>query len=263
MNEFVLANRGVIMVSGVDSASFLQGLITNDIKKASEDTLIYTMMLSPQGRFVTDFFIQKIEDGFLLDTPKSFLQDILRRLTSYKLRSKVEIADVSDKFDVVASFIKLDNTYIQDPRDKAMGYRSLSHDLSIKDCSNMDDYEKHRIQLKIPDAEKDFILERSFPLEYGAIELNAIDFQKGCYVGQEVTARTHHLGTIRKVLMNLEIEQNEIQPAKGAEITSDGKRIGIVLGINNHVGLALVYKEEYDKCISKAFLADNVNIKLF
>jgi folate-binding protein YgfZ len=263
MHDFVLVNRGVIKVSGSDARSFLQGLITNDIAKATEDSLMYAMLLSPQGRFLTDFFILKDNDSYFLDVALFNLQDTLKRLTNYVLRSKVEITDLSGKYQVIASFVKLDDTWFVDPRNKAMGFRKFS-DESIKvNASSFIEYEKYRIKLKIPDAGEDFIFDKSFPLEYGAIELNAIDFLKGCYVGQEVTARTYHRGVVRKGLMNFEIAQADVLLSKGTEITADGQKIGIVLGINNQCGLALVNTEDYNQSREHELLANNISVKLF
>lgn len=302
-NYHILENRAVIQISGIDASVFLQGLITNNITKVGSDKLVYAMMLSPQGRFLTDFFILKKEDGYLLDAAKFNLPDIVKRLNNYKLRAKVEINDVSLQYKVLASADKLDSLFFIDPRNKEMGYRKLSNDLIAVNIPNgfqeldwkiraersectktymrtrgseifknqilkgegynkpFDEYEQLRIKLRIPDAEADFIYDRSFPLEYGAVELNAIDFLKGCYVGQEVTARTYHLGVIRKKIMNLEIGAHVLPPRKGIEIMADGKKIGIVLGINNQCGLALVNTEDYNRSTEHELLADNISVK--
>ena len=262
-NYQTLENRGVIKVSGLDSRLFLQGLITNDINKASCDKLTYAMMLSPQGRFLTDFFILKNGDGYLLDSARFNLLDIVNRLNNYRLRAKVEISDISSECKVLASSQKLDNFFLQDPRNEAMGYRKIATDFEQVNGRSFDEYEKTRIKLKIPDAEADFIYDKSFPLEFGAVELNAIDFLKGCYVGQEVTARTYHIGVIRKKLMNLEIQPQSLPLLKGTEITANSQKIGIVLGTNNCLGLALVKMDDYNAHSNQKLFADNIPIKLY
>jgi folate-binding protein YgfZ len=262
-NYHVLDNRGVIQITGDDSSDFLQGLISNNINKAEYDKLIYAMMLSPQGRFLTDYFILKIEGGYLLDTTSYNLPEIIKKLNNYKLRSKVEIADVSGKYRVLASLEKIDSQFSQDPRNKEIGFRKITEDFSQLQIEPFNEYESLRIKLKIPDAQLDFIYDRSFPLEYGSVELNAIDFLKGCYVGQEVTARIFHLGVIRKKLMNLEIHSSEFIPAKGTEITVDNQKIGIVLGVNHKSGLALVNIEDYNKVKGKPLVANNISVNLY
>jgi folate-binding protein YgfZ len=236
--QSVLSNRGVLKIVGKDAESFLQGLITNDVRKASKDSLLYSMMLNPQGRFLYDFFILKIDDGFLLDCPKNYLQEIIKKLKMYKLRSEVEILETA--YSVLISDVLQDGFFI-DPRSSNMGWRTISD--SVVD-SNVRDYEITRIKNLVPDAEKDFIYNKSFPLEYGANNLNAIDYKKGCYVGQEVTARTNYRGVVRKKLFSFE---SDVVIDKESEIKVGDNKIGIVLGMFENLGLCLLNTEEYEK----------------
>lgn len=255
----VLSNRGVLKITGKDSAAFLQGLISNDINKASSTTFIYAMLLSPQGRFLYDFFILKILDGYLLDCPKDSVQEIIKKLQMYKLRSEVTVEDLSDSYSVLASNKQLNNYYI-DPRTELIGYRAILQNQGNA-SSDMSEYEIKRIKNLLPDAEKDFIYNKSFPLEYGANNLNAIDYKKGCYVGQEVTARTNYRGVVRKKLLSFSSKQ---PIEKGIEIRDKENKIGTTLGMFRDYGLCLLNIEDYEKCsmTKPTFLAGEIKITI-
>jgi folate-binding protein YgfZ len=229
---FLLENRAVIKISGEDRVTFLQGLITNDVTKATSHSLLYGLMLNPQGRFLYDFFIQESADKLLLDVPKPYLEEIIKKFKMYKLRSQVEIA--ISPLKVYATSLPKPG-FLQDPRCTTIGFRAMLE--SAADASEpFAIYEEQRIKNCLPDAEQDFFEDKSFPLEYGMDKLNAIDFNKGCYVGQEVTARTYHLGTIRKGLYRYYGPTVE----KGMEITANSNKLGITLG----KGLCLLRHED-------------------
>jgi hypothetical protein len=230
-NLITLKNRTIITICGVDRKVFLQGLITNDINKVSEDKAIYTFLLSPQGRFLYDFFIIEKNETLFVDCALEKVDEIIQKLSFYKLRSKVEIAKenlaifVSDKPLVVSK----EEICFVDPRNSRMGYRSLvarSLDNATGQSIN-DDYNFHRLNLKIPD-DSDLTYDKSFPIEFGFDNFNTIDYQKGCYVGQETTARMHYKGVIRKKIFLAEI-LNCNQVDKGIEIEADDKKIGEIL----------------------------------
>lgn len=237
-----LSNRSVIKVTGKDAEPFLQGLISNDINKCSNESLLYSMLLSPQGRFLYDFFILKIEGGFLLDCPKKYVLEIISKLSLYKLRQEIDIVNLSQTHKVFVSDKQLDG-FLIDPRCSEMGYRIISS----KDFSSetkVAEYEELRIKKLIPDADKDFVYNKSFPLEFGANELNAIDYKKGCYVGQEVTARTNYRGVVRKKLYRFEANTDV---KSGSEIHASGEKIGVALGMEGNFGLCLLNIEDYEK----------------
>lgn len=239
---FHLENRAVIEVTGPQNKQFLQGLITNDVSKIAEGAFIYALMLTPQGRFLYDFFITEQGGRLLIDCQKSKVEEIIKKLNMYKLRAQVAVTPT--ELQVYAAFSQIDPEFYADPRNARMGFRSLRSTLFASQPALFQHYEMKRIELLIPDADKDFIPERSFPLEYGANELNAIDYQKGCYVGQELTARTQHRGTVRKKLCKLEF--TEAAPEKGSEINSHaGHKVGIVLGSLGTVGLGLINMEDF------------------
>lgn len=240
---FILKNRTIIYISGTEQKSFLQGLISNDINKVNENTAIYTTMLTPQGRFLYDFFIIQFKDKILLDCSNQKCAEIIKKLSLYKLRADVEIGKMAeyevgaiinqnDDQKIIANINKEKLICFADPRSKNIGLRIIgSKDqlskLSENSLENIDSYNYQRLNLKITD-DSDLTYDKSLILEYGFDNLNAIDYQKGCYVGQEVTARTHYRGTLRKAIFLIEIA-NLSQIKKSTEITCDNKKTGIIL----------------------------------
>lgn len=235
-NYVHLTNRELILISGIDHLTFLQGLITNDVFKAAENLGIYSLMLNPQGRFLHEFFITKYQDGLVLETDKNYSDSLIKKLSFYKLRSKVEIKKLNefqvffldDETSQIPAEIKF-----KDPRKSAFGLRfyeksenieNLAHNLKAE---SLNFYHNLRQQNKIID-ENDLTFDQSIIVEYGFDDLNAIDYKKGCYVGQELVARAHYKGQLRKRIFLVEIENsNEI--SKGSEITCDGRKQGVIL----------------------------------
>lgn len=205
-NIIRLDDRAMITLEGSECKNFLQGLITNDVNKLGENTLLYSAMLNSQGRFLYDFFIFEDSSKLLLDCAKSKRSELIEKLKFYKLRSKVEIQE-NNEFEILYSqfypkaepqFSKT-NLIFLDPRSKDLGYRIYArsgHDIKTSNEKTLYDY--NRIKLSIVDGQYDLAYEKSFILEFGFDDLNAIDYDKGCYIGQELTARTHHTGQIRK-----------------------------------------------------------------
>jgi hypothetical protein len=227
----VLAARGVIEVAGADRVAFLQGLVSNDVTKAGPERALYAALLTPQGKYLHDFFIAALGDTLLLDGEAARLDDLRRRLTLYKLRSKVTIADASARHRVIAAFgagvagaLGLEETagvagrfgegvaYV-DPRLAGLGVRlvvpAATGDAALVALgwAAADDaaYDRHRLALGIPDGSRDLQVEKSILLEAGFDELNGVDWQKGCYVGQELTARTKYRGLVKKRLLPVAI----------------------------------------------------------
>jgi folate-binding protein YgfZ len=254
-----LSNRCVIKLEGNDRKTFLQGLITNDINKVNPNSFLYAFFLSPQGRFLYDSFITERNNSLLLDCQTSRKEEIIKKLNFYKLKSQVTIEDASNQFKIYVAPIKINDLFSIDPRTPKLGFRAIAEGTP---STNDFDYERLRIENLIPDADKDFIYNKSFPLEYSGNELNAIDYNKGCYIGQELTARTHHRGVVRKKLYKLEL--NNFIPEIGMEIFANDKSIGIVLGHHNAIGLGLINSEEYEQNISsnKNFTVNGNPIKI-
>lgn len=216
-----LKNRGLIHLEGPDRHAFLQDLITNDIEKLTPETPLYACLLTPQGKFLHDFFVIEGKDFILLDCEGGDrAQDLFNRLNMYRLRKDVQVS-VEENNDVYAVFGA--PLGLPDPRDPEMGNRTFEKpDLEEKPFETWD---TNRITLTVPDGSRDLIPEKSTMDEARMDQLNAIDYDKGCYVGQELTARMHYRGLGKKHLHTVNI--NEL-PEK-AELRSTCEDIGIAL----------------------------------
>lgn len=255
-----LADRGVVSVSGEDAQSFLQGLITNDIEKVSKTTAIYAALLTPQGKLLHDFFIVEHKDRYLLDCDVSRIPDLIKRLSMYRLRAKVDIADESATFSVGimlepdgaastgeagAAKTRFDGVSYIDPRHAGLGERTIrlidEDDTFPTDetvlSSNRAEYDARRIALGIPDSRADLVPEKSLPLEVGFDELNGVDFQKGCYVGQEVTARMKHRSLVKKRLFPVTFD-GDLAP--GSSVSAGDIVAGEIYSARTGSGLALL-----------------------
>jgi folate-binding protein YgfZ len=237
-----LKNRGAVIVSGPDQRAFLQGLITNDINLLDTLPCIYACLLTPQGKFLYDFFVTKQGDGLHLECEGGArTQDLMNRLNHFKLRSKVTL-ELSDNIDIYYTSVQTDEGYA-DPRHTALGFRTrLKPDLPEQDFS---DWDSLRISLTIPDGSRDLDIEKS-TLEDARIDmLNGVSYTKGCYLGQELTARIHHRGLAKRHLYALQTPE-QFLPAPGADITSNGKVIGEMKSSCGSIGLALIRDDAVD-----------------
>ncbi len=216
-----LENRGLIHIEGEDRHNFLQGLITNDIEKLASGALLYACLLTPQGKFLHDFFIHEGDGFILLDCEGGDrAQDLFTRLNMYRLRADVQIS-VEESAPVYAIFNS--GIGLRDPRHSDMGMRSFEQpDLEERP---FDEWDENRIKLTIPDGSRDLVIEKSTMDEGRMDTLNAIDYDKGCYIGQELTARMHYRGLGKKHLQTVNV--NEL-PEK-AELRSSCGNIGIAL----------------------------------
>lgn len=241
---FKLEDRSVIKISGKDSVSFLQGLLTNDVSKLSEEHFLYALLLTPQGRIISDLFLKKSEQHILADIPKSQKTSILAKFKLYKLKSDVSFEDLDSSIGVFVS--KQEDLEMHlDPRSSKLGYRGfkpLNHEIML---SNFD-YHTSRIKLSIPDFDMDMEIAKSLPIDFDMNDLNALSFTKGCYVGQEVVAVTHNRGTKRKKIYSAICSQGKF-PEKGAEIFIQNIKIGEMLGSKDDLGLLLLNIEEVAK----------------
>ncbi|PCI47190.1 MAG: hypothetical protein COB49_07585 [Alphaproteobacteria bacterium] len=219
-----LSDRAIITICGPDRKHFLQGLITNDIEKISETSALYAAMLTPQGKYLHDFFISEMGDTLYLDGERDRLPDLFRRLMMYKLRADVDITDCSDKYTILSSPNRLTDGLVcyADPRHPQMGFRTIQ---TIMDDKTDDEYDRLRLALGLPDGSRDFHIDRTLILEGNMEQLNGVDFDKGCYVGQEVTARMKYRASLKKRLLPVNVDGD--LPERGTAITDDtGKKIG-------------------------------------
>jgi len=227
MSRNFLPNRQLLEISGADAKKFLQGLVSNDVFKASATNLIYAAMLNAQGRFLYDFFIFEKDEKLMIDCAATKRDEILKKLNFYKLRTPIEIKK-NDEILVAQSF---SNHGFRDPRSEKIGHRfyATKDELIASDADLMSEetYNFLRIENKIPEGESDLTSEKSLILEFNFDNLHAISYEKGCYIGQELTARTHYKGEIRKKLFHVTLPQNAVE--KGSEISCEGKSVGIIL----------------------------------
>jgi folate-binding protein YgfZ len=252
-----LSARGVLEIAGADRVAFLQGLVSNDVAKVTAEQAIHAALLTAQGRYLFDFFIVGLGDALYLDTEAARLPDLQKKLSMYKLRSKVTIADASSRFIVAAGFGGAEETagavkpfaggvFYVDPRLAAMGVRFLlPRDTGLAAIADAgftatDEaaYDLHRLTLGVPDGSRDLPIEKALLLESGFDELNGIDWKKGCYMGQELTARTKYRALIKKRLMPVTIEGP--LPAPGTPVTLDGAEAGEIHSGRDNRALALL-----------------------
>ncbi|MDA9231505.1 hypothetical protein N9O56_02955 [Rickettsiales bacterium] len=269
-NIIKLENRKLIFINGNDCFSFLQGLISNDIFKIKNGDIIYSLMLNPQGRFLYEFFIFSYQNGFILDVDSRYIDDIIKKLSFYKLSSDVSLKKIDD-LSIFFSESSLENKNIdfhfKDPRQEDFGYRIyVKGDFNINNFNvslqNLDFYHNLRQKNLIID-ESDLEFNKSLIVEYNFDKLNAIDYKKGCYVGQEVVARVHYKGKVRKKIFLITIN-NIKKIEKYSEITCHNKNYGIILSsllINDQLqALALIKNiDSLDKSIDLANLDLEIN----
>jgi folate-binding protein YgfZ len=239
----ILADRAVISIAGADARGFLQGLITNDMAECSPGRALYAGLLTPQGKLLFEFFVIEISpEHFLLDAAEARAEDLLKRLKLYRLRAKLVIernelgvaviwgGDLAEPLPGVTLF--------RDPRLSALGWRAIGEKGKLSSIADTtaEAYHRHRIALGVPDS-ADLPPEQIFPLDAGFEELNGVSFRKGCYVGQEVTARMKHRGTARRRLL---IAEADPLPPPGTAILVEGRELGALSGGAGTMGLALV-----------------------
>ena len=246
-----LPDRGRLIVGGPDRATFLQGLISNDIDALKTSSMIYACLLSHNGRFLHDFFLTQDEHAIFMECEGGKrAQDLFLRLKKYCLRAEVTI-DYEENIPVYAALPEnatalLENIF-QDPRHADMGVRLYHPPENMQDMS-FAVYDKTRITLSIPDGSRDLILEKSTLLEHNIDQINGISWNKGCYIGQELTARTNYRATLKKRLCPLRFE--EAAPPPMTELTDQqGKKVGQMRSSCENIGLALLRIEtDFENC---------------
>ena len=222
---YLADDRTVLRIGGADARGFLQGLVTNDIA-GLEAGLVYAAILTPQGKYLYDFFLLAEGDAILLDVRADCAATLVQRLAMYRLRAQVTI-DATDLV-VVVGLGALPGGALADPRHPALGWRVYAADAAplLARIEPLDPAALAAIRVAhlVPETGAELVAGESFILEMGFERLNGVDFRKGCYVGQEVTARMKHKTELRKGLAQVEIEGPD--PGPDAEITAQGKTAG-------------------------------------
>lgn len=263
-----LKDRGIISIDGPDAPSFLQSLISNDINKVNDLNTIYAALLTPQGKFLHDFMISRLNTCYLIDCERERIKDLGGRLANYKLRADVKILDSTEDWEVlgiigseiekifgmgsdpgITTQLGEDGLIYRDPRPPMEGFRALLRKVQgsnqlIMEANNivhgsMVDYEEARILACIPDGSRDMEVGKATLVDYGFEHLNGVDFTKGCYIGQELTARTKYRGLSRRRLVRVKVMEGKLPPIK-TPIMIGNKEVGTLYSSIKNQGLALI-----------------------
>jgi len=257
-------NRGLVRIEGADARTFLQGIVSNDVNKVSPARAVYAALLTPQGKYLHDFFIAELDGTLMLDCEAARRDDLMRRLARYKLRSKVALAPAPGGLSVAliygagalaalglraergAARPLAGGVVFVDPRLGEIGARAILPVDGAREAlaaagiepGSPAGYEKLRIELGLPDGSRDLEIEKSILLESGFDELAGVDWDKGCYMGQELTARTHYRALIKKRLVPVRIDGPTPEP--GTPILAGGAEAGVMRSASEGAGLALL-----------------------
>ena len=248
-----LDDRGVVRVAGPDAEKLLQDVITNDLAALASSPAIHAALLTPQGKILFDFIVVKATDGFRLETAANKTAELVKRLAMYRLRAKVEIADVSTDYRVLAAWGPAPHSFgdttgtltFVDPRLPALGLRILADARFAADIASatnaMDvpaqDYHAHRIALGVPEGGKDYAYGDAFPHEADFDQLHGVSFTKGCFVGQEVVSRMQHRGGARKRIVPV---MGDAPLTTGAEVRAGAATIGTIGSVAGTRALGLI-----------------------
>jgi tRNA-modifying protein YgfZ len=235
----LLPQRGVIEITGVDRVDFLNGLVSNDVAKAVPGRAVWAALLTPQGKYLSDFFIFAAGEALLLDVPAADIPGLMPKLRRFKLRSAVGLADVSDQYEVYAAW---DGDppggpiSAPDPRLPEAGWRSLSP-APLAANATEEDYAAHRIALGLPDGAPDLEPDKTLLLEAGFDELGGVAWDKGCYMGQELTARTKYRGLVKRRLVPVALSA---PAAPGTLVLAEGVEVGSLRSQAEGLALAML-----------------------
>ena len=255
MSQFVaLPDRSVVMLYGSDAKQLLNQTTTNNILNLAQNKSLYALLLSANGRYLYDFFVVQYEKCLLLDCYSVDKEEIIEKFLLYRLQSKVVIKEKKSykvgvfigekysKYECGYTYCEDDTIFFQDPRLSKLGLRVIFNESNsalnemCNDLGKYEDYEVLRISNGVPDCTKDMVKGASFPLQFGMERLNAIDFNKGCYIGQEVVARMCRAG-VKKKIYTIISESGSFPDVK---ITHAGQEVGILLSNIRNIGLCLL-----------------------
>lgn len=235
-----LSSRALIRVSGPDARPFLHNLLTQDVETLEPGQLRFGALLSPPGRLLFDLFLLGENGGVVLDVAADRREALLQRLSMYRLRAKVEIASVDEP--VFAAWGGRPAGFVADPRLPALGARAYG--IAAETSATEADFQLHRLALGVPDPAADTAVDRTYPIEADFDLLNGIDFQKGCFVGQETTSRMKRRGSIKNRMLPIAFEGPP--PTFGSEVLSGDLRAGEVLSGRDGAAMALLRLDRID-----------------
>ena len=275
--KFVELDRGLVLITGKDGNEFLQGLISQDLNKISDSQFAYGALLTPQGKFLHDFFIIKYKGQLILDCANGQQKDLILLLNRFKLRANIELSEMDDlsvfsvfgdqaarAFDLEdkagKALLISDGVVYVDPRSPSLGCRMLTTKKSSENTleklpiiqGKLEEYDLIRIKLGIPDAEKDIEKNKSTLLECNLDKFNCIDWDKGCYIGQEVTARSKYRGLVKRTLLTLHCPNN--YPEKGDTVLLENREVGVIKSSCEEFAIALIRLDTLEN--------DNINHNL-
>ncbi len=242
-----LPGRSVIEVTGADRVAFLQGLVSNDVALAAPERNVWTALLTPQGKWLADFFIRADGDRLLLEVERPQSALVIQRLMRFRLRAQVALRDLGDELAVYVAWGSLPDLpptalVAPDPRLPDAGWRILSP-APLAATAAAEAWEQHRIVLGLPGS-ADMEAEKTVLLEAGFDELQGVSWSKGCYMGQELTARTRYRGLVKRRLVPVMIEG--IPPVPGTPVLRDGQDVGSMRSAAGIWGIAQLRLEVID-----------------
>ena len=248
-NLIPLTDHGLLAITGDDAPAFLQGMVTCDIRNVDEDTSLYGAHLTHQGRFLYDFFAFRLGGDIVLDCHKETLMAFAKSLHEHKMRFDIGFEDLTDDFDIFADITatqgqpghtqELNGVYIlTDPRLPAMGVRIVAPKGQMAGAGDLEDYHAYRVSLAVPDGAFDCVQAKTIAGEMCLEYLNGVDYKKGCYLGQEMTARTHFRNPPKKRLVAVRYEGDA--PPPGADVKAGKLKVGQVFSCAQGKGIAIL-----------------------
>ena len=255
---FALPDRGVIAVNGPDASTWLDNLVTNDLTSLDKRPLLFTALLSPQGKILFEFFVYKNREHLLLETSRSVIDDLVKRLKLFKLRAKVELTDVTHYWTTIwgtgslsapTTALSLGAILGSDPRSSEGLWRGLCPTAKLQSAFGQGDYLAERVRRGIPEAPHDYALGDTFPHEANYDLQDGVSFTKGCFVGQEVVSRMQNKTVVRKRVVRV---TSTAPLTSGIAITTGAATIGTIGSTDGQNALALLrldrVVEAIDQC---------------
>lgn len=249
-----LADRAVLAVSGDDAKTFLDRLVTCDLDRVAPGRSRYGALLTPQGKIIADFVIYEVADGYRIDTSAVCAPDLLKRLGLYKLRAKVSLADRSAEAAVLVGWDAQPpgdaEASAPDPRVAALGWRAIVVRGATAVSTDPNSYASRRIALGVPESGRDFALNDAFPHEALMDQMAGVDFDKGCYVGQEVVSRMQHRGTARTRVVRVALGGPAPEP--GTPVVAGDRALGSMASAADGHGLAMIRIDRASDALAEA-----------